>query len=30
MVEELRRYREERENEALLLREKPPEFGGSK
>ena len=30
MVGELRRYREERENEALLLREKPPEFGGSK
>jgi hypothetical protein len=26
----LRRYREEREKEALLLREKPPEHGGSK
>ena len=30
MVEGLRRYREEREKEALLLREKPPEYGGSK
>ena len=30
IAEELSRYREEREKEALLLREKPPEYGGSK
>ena len=30
MVEDMRRYREERQKEALLLREKPPEYGGSK
>ena len=30
MAEELRQYREEREKEALLLREEPPEHGGSK
>jgi hypothetical protein len=29
-AEDLRRYREEREKEALLLREKPPGYGGSK
>ena len=28
--EELSRYREERQKEALLLREKPPGYGGSK
>jgi hypothetical protein len=28
-AEDLRRYREEREKEALLLREKPPGYGGS-
>jgi hypothetical protein len=29
-AEDLRRYREEQEKAALLLREKPPGYGGSK